>query len=113
MLYKNQPLSGATVTFHPATNSDTLADWPVGQTQKDGTFTLATGSQNGAASGEYKVTIVCMEAPQTKSSKAGGLSTAGEDPEDRLKGAYANPAKSKLTVVIKGGTNNLDPFVLP
>jgi hypothetical protein len=63
--------------------------------------------------GEYKVTIVCLEAPQTKSSKTGGLSTASDDPEDRLKGAYADPAKSKLTVVIKDGINHLDPFVLP
>jgi hypothetical protein len=113
VLYKSQPLSGATVTLHPATGGDTLADWPVGQTQQDGTFTLATGGQNGAAVGEYKVTIVCLQAPQTKSSKAGGLSTASEDPEDHLKGAYADPAKSKLRVAIKDGINHLESFVLP
>jgi hypothetical protein len=112
VLYKNQPLSGATVTFHPAARGDVQTDLPVGQTQDDGTFFLATGGRIGAPVGEYTVTIVCMELPKTAST-SGRYSTGGNDPQDRLAGAYANPAKSKLTAVLKSGTNQLEPFVLP
>src|SRR5262245_25454971 len=113
VLHKSQPLSGATVIFHAASGDDTNGDFPVGQTEDDGRFVLTTGGRSGAPAGEYKVTIVCLEAPQPHSSKSGRLATGDDDPQDRLKGAYANPATSKLTAVVKSGTNQLEPFVLP
>lgn len=112
VLYKEQPLSGATVTFHPKVRSDDAVDFPVGKTGEDGTFTVSTGSQAGAAPGEYSVTVVCLETPVAKASRTKSFSTAEVEPQDRLKGAYANPTKSTITVVVSSGTNQLDRFSL-
>jgi hypothetical protein len=112
VLYKNQPLAGALVVFHPKGGSnDMKAERPTGLTKDDGTFTLTTGQKDGAAAGEYKVTIFCT-APLNK--KAGKQISLGADEEtaDVLGGAYANVDNSKITVTVKSGTNELEPFDL-
>lgn len=109
VLYKNQPLSGALVTFHAKGADDLKADPPVGQTSDDGTFTLMTGQKTGARAGEYVVTIICSETP---ASKPGQISTGEVETQDRLKGAYAERTGSKITVTIKPGNNQLEPFDL-
>ena len=48
LLYKNQPMSGALVTFHPKGADEVSAVRPTGLVKEDGTFTLATGQKEGA-----------------------------------------------------------------
>jgi len=108
VLYKNQPLKGALVTFHPkgAANLNTLR--PTGLTGEDGRFKVVTGEQDGAPAGGYVVTFVCSEEVKPKKP------FAMEVPEirDRFRGTYANREASKFTVEIKNGVNQLEPFNL-
>ena len=107
VVLKGQPLGGARVIFHPAAEGNAPTDWPAAVTNDDGTFTLKTAGHTGAPVGNYKVSIVCMEK---STSKPVGMSMP-ED-VDRLKGAYSNPATSKLSVEVKAGSNDLAPFEL-
>jgi hypothetical protein len=111
VLYKDQPLKGAVVTFHPkAAKNEVTIVRPVGRTEEDGTFTLTTGQKEGAPTGEYIVTVICPEL--VPSGGKGVISTAPPETQDRFQGAYANQATSGLKVVIKGGVNQLEPFRL-
>jgi hypothetical protein len=108
VLYKDQPASGALVTFHPREITATTA-LPTGLVREDGTFTLITGEEAGAPAGEYVVTVIWSEpAPRAK----GASLLEPPDTRDRLRGAYANPATSNFKVAIKNGPNQLEPFRL-
>jgi hypothetical protein len=109
VLYKNQPLKGALVTFHPKGANDVTTVRPVGLTGEDGTFTVTTGQKEGAPAGEYVVTLICSEevAP-----KGGRMSTKGPETQDRFHGTYANRETSKFKVDVKAGVNQLEPFDL-
>jgi hypothetical protein len=107
VLYKNQPLGGVVVTFHPKGANDVTTIRPIGRTSDDGTFTLMTGQKEGASAGEYTVTLICPEELPKK-----GISTAPPESQDKFKGAYADPGKSTLKVEIKKGPNTLEPFSL-
>jgi len=109
VLYQNEPLGGALVSFHPDGPPDIRVEHPVGLTTADGTFQLTTGKDDGARAGQYTVTIICSEIPKTTQK---GFSTGGVESVDRLKGAYANLATSKLKIEIKPGSNQLQPFDL-
>jgi hypothetical protein len=109
VLHNNQPLAGALVSFHPKSGSDVKTMIPTGLTKEDGTFTVATGDKPGAPAGEYVVTIICSEEIKPK---AGQISTGPPDTQDRLKGAFADKASSRITVEIKKGNNQLEPFEL-
>jgi hypothetical protein len=109
VLYQNEPLGGALVSFHPDGPPDVNLEPPVGLTKADGTFQLATGKDDGARAGHYTVTIICSEIPKTAQK---GFSTGGVESVDRLKGAYANMETSKIKVEIKSGSNQLEPFDL-
>ena len=111
LLYNNEPLKGAVVTFHPKGEANEVtAVRPVGLTGEDGTFTLTTGSKAGARSGAYVVTVICSEEVAPKNSKV--ISTAPPDAQDRFRGAYADRAKSTIEIEIKKGTNELEPINL-
>jgi hypothetical protein len=109
VLYKNEPLSGALVTFHPKGNTDLKVVPPTAATKEDGTFTVNTGDKEGAVEGEYIVTIICSREPPG-AKKA--FSTSGVETQDILKGAYQNRDSSKITVKIERGANQLKPFDL-
>jgi len=110
VLYKNQPLKGAVVTFHPKGVNEITAVRPVGLTDEDGTFRLTTGQKEGAPAGEYIVTVICSEEVGPRDKKV--ISTAPPETRDRLQGAYANAAKSEFKAEIKNGVNQLEPFHL-
>lgn len=116
VLYKGQPLAGALVTLHPRGDNSLHVERPTGFTREDGTFVIVTGQKTGAAAGEYVVTIICSQpaASSDKGKKKGAMSfdMGNRDDVDRLGGAYANMAASKLTVTIKNGSNDLEPFNL-
>jgi hypothetical protein len=110
VLLNGEPLDGAIVAFHPEGNRDVSIEHPIGSAQPDGSFTLATGQSPGARAGKYLVTIIC---PDRSKAKSAGMGFASQfDTEDRLKGAYADLANSKIAVEIKPGPNQLEPFNL-
>lgn len=113
VLHKNQPLSGALVTLHPKGDKKDFRAVPsVGMTKEDGTFTLTTGKKDGAPAGEYTVTIICSREVGGQDKKQKDFSTGGVETEDILKGAYADRDSSKISVTIKSGANQLEPFDL-
>jgi hypothetical protein len=109
--YKGKPLSGALVTLHPKDNNDPRVERPNGFTQEDGTFTVVTGQKQGAAAGQYVVTVICSRTIQPE-GKGKIINTGGEDSIDLLGGMYANPNTSKITVEVKPGNNTLPPIEL-
>jgi hypothetical protein len=110
VLYKNQPLAGAQVTFHPK-GADLKTVNPTGLTKEDGTFTVMTGPSEGAPAGEYTVTLICSEQVAPQGNKK-VISTEMPETKDRLGGAYANRNTSTIKVEIKPGPNELQPFDL-
>jgi hypothetical protein len=107
VLYQGQPLAGALVSFHP---QDSQGDPPTGYTKEDGTFTVVTGPVEGARTGTFNITVMCQVPTK---HKAAGMSFGGvAETEDRLQGAYANRDTSRITVTIKDGPNQLEPFDL-
>jgi hypothetical protein len=110
-MYRDQPLKGAVVTFHPKGSDDLATVRPVGLTGDDGTFTLATGRDDGAPAGEYVVTFICSEEVGTKDGKK-EISTALPQTRDKFDGAYSNRETSRFTVEVKSGQNQLEPFQL-
>jgi len=114
VLYRGNPIQGALVVFHPKGNDDMTAQRPSGLTASDGSFSLSTGREEGAAEGEYVVTVVWLKEPEPPAGKK-VISTepGGPDPVDQLQGRYADRTRSKLTArVDKKESNNLEPFRL-
>lgn len=111
VLYKDKPLKGVGVTFHPKGPDDLKALRPGGMTGEDGSFTLSTGDKPGAPAGEYVVTFTCWEDPAPPKNKK-VFSTSMPEAQDRFRGAYADPKTSQFKVEIKKGTNQLEAFQL-
>lgn len=105
--YKNKTYTGIRATFHPQFETDGKKWTPVGETDKDGKFTLNAGAQsNGAPPGEY---VVTFDWPRVETDrKNSGIETE----VDLFKGRYSDPARSQWKVTIKDGENVLDPFRL-
>jgi hypothetical protein len=111
VLFKGKPAQGALVVFRPKGDDSLTAVPATGETREDGTFTLFTGPNEGAAAGEYSVTITWPEeAPVPKDGPRIRMD-APPSPPDRLKGHYAKPDKA-FTVQVKPGKNQLEPFNL-
>ncbi len=112
VLYDGKPIKGAVVTLRPKTDDTNPALRPTGVTDENGEFTLMTENSRGAAAGEYRVTIRWLEAAEAPKDKPLGTAQGMAVLTDRLKGRYEDPEKSGLTVVIKSGSNELEPFNL-
>jgi len=110
VLLKGQPLKGAVVTLHPKGPPDIKALIPSGITGEDGTFTLSTGKEAGAAPGDYVATVVWLGQPPNAPKPKG--TEPPPDPIDQLQGRYSDAAKSKLPITIKTGMSQLDPIKL-
>jgi len=104
VLYKNQPVEGATVIFHPK-GEGAAAKPAQGKTDSGGHFTVTTyfgpGEQpDGALPGDYAVTVTKIDEPQ-------GAFDPHKDPppKNHLPAKYSTPQQSPLTVTIKPGAN--------
>ncbi|MFM7148259.1 MAG: hypothetical protein ACKO23_00285 [Gemmataceae bacterium] len=108
---KGKPEKGVVVIFHPE-NAKLTSNRPSGVTGDDGSFTLTSGTDSGAPSGDYKVTFTWPEEYRLK-NKAKAIST-DEDREtmDRLNGRYSNVDTSQIKITIKSGKNSLPAFEL-
>jgi hypothetical protein len=113
VLYEGKPVEGAVVTFHPKGGDDVKSLRPSGLTDKEGKFTLSTGSKPGAPAGEYVVTVNWHKPVEPPGGKKVMSTEEPPPPPDVFKGKpYADPKTSKLTAKVNSGTNNLEPFRL-
>lgn len=111
--FQGKPVEGAVVTFHPKGRDDAKAERPSGVTDKDGNFTLSTGSRAGAPPGEYVVTVNWYKPADAPAGKKPLGTDTQPDTPDQFRGkAYADHATSKLTATVGPGTNALEPFAL-
>ena len=101
--FNGQPADGATIHFHPV---DKKAGPPAFATvNDDGAYSLTTfKSDDGAAVGEYIVTVIWLEEKEVDGETILG--------KDRLGGLYAKPDVSKLTATVSPGENEIDRFDL-
>ena len=104
VLYKNQPVDGATVIFHP--KGDPAQARPAqGKTNSSGQFTLTTyfgpaEQPSGALPGDYKVTVSKIDEPQ-------GAFDPHKDPPPKhhLPLKYEAATTSPLTATVQAGSN--------
>jgi hypothetical protein len=99
-----QPCDGALVVFHPQDAGKVNDPKPVAIADAEGKFIVRTmTADDGAAAGEYGVTIVWnkpdKEAKLSLSSEGGGGS-------DRLGGRYGNPNSPQLKATVKAEGEN-------
>lgn len=98
-----KPLANATVVFHPTGTADANFVKPRGKTDADGKFSLTTTTtDDGAPSGEYRVTVEQWLAG----------ARPDDPPANRLPATYAAPDKSGLTATVGTGPTDLQPFVV-
>lgn len=109
VVIKQQPAEGVVVTFHRKGADPVTTTPPVGLTDKEGTFTLSTGTMPGAAAGEYVATMVWPK--EIKRKNASPFDGPGES-RDELGGHYIDPGRSPFKVEVKAGVNKLEPFVV-
>lgn len=98
------PAVNAQVALHPI-GEPTSSYHPVGTTGADGRFRLTTHTTgDGAPAGEYVVTVIW-----TNHELFGGDCPCGADPtqHDRLCGAYADPATSRLRATVRAQHNEI------
>src|SRR5437773_1396704 len=100
VFYKDQPLGGVLVTFHPKGASDIHTVRPVGLTREDGTFTLTTGQQEGAPAGEYVVTFLCSETVVPK----GGAKVISSAPRGRNARTTSSRSAWPATTITTSGS---------
>jgi hypothetical protein len=110
------PAAGALVILHQVGNPDTMDKKPSGLTKEDGTFVLNTNTaDDGAAAGEYYVTVIWAGKPKPAGQPKGLAGTddeRGGDAPDQLKGKYRDPKSSGLKVTIKPERNALPTLEL-
>jgi hypothetical protein len=102
VLYRGSALPGGTIVFTPDVERGGDGPMAVAEIKLDGSYSLRTGSDEGAASGPYRVTIA-SEAPATpEASKAAVV----------LPLTYSDPEKSGLKREVKAGEVNTIDFNL-
>jgi len=104
---KGQPAVGATVMFFPS-GGEKGASPSTGVCGADGTFTLSTGTGDGAPAGDYVVTVSWPDPKAKVSEQAKMMGMAGDAP-DLLNGAYSKD-RTSLKATVKPEKNELDPF---
>jgi len=94
----DKPATGASVFFVPTKETpESQTPRPRGTVGADGTFRLSTfDTDDGAPAGEYGLIIFWP----------------GQETDDRLNGRYDSPEKSKQTVKIAVGSNEIPPIKL-
>lgn len=94
------PVGNASVAFHPVADDNLRC--PVGLTEAGGSYHLTTlAHQDGAVPGDYVVTVVWPDDTQAFDE----CECPDITKHDRLKGQYADPAKSPLRAVVRRAPN--------
>lgn len=93
LIYKGQPLENALLTFHPVDRTDARRTTARATTLKEGKFELSTHNANdGAAEGEYTVTVECYKLVGSKGSWEPGPNI--------LPPKYSSPQSSDIKVSV-------------
>jgi len=93
VIFQDQPLANALVTFHPAEGSDPKATSGRATSSADGTFALSTHDANdGASVGKYRVTVECYQIR--------GEGSQWEPGPNILPPLYANPSTTPIEVSV-------------
>ena len=93
VIFQDQPLANALVTFHPAEGSDPKAVSGRATSGADGTFALSTHDANdGASVGKYRVTVECYQIR--------GEGSQWEPGPNILPPLYANPSTTPIEVSV-------------
>lgn len=93
LIYKGQPLENALLTFHPVDRADARRTTARATTAKEGKFELSTHNANdGAAEGEYTVTVECYKLVGSKGSWEPGPNI--------LPMKYSSPQSSDIRVSV-------------
>lgn len=107
----SRPLAGAILNFQLVDGSRGA----VGKTDANGRYQLSTFKSNdGAVSGEYRVTVVKYPPPPSDSSGPGdentksGSNVPDAEPQSLLPTKYSNPKTSGLTTTVTRGKNTID-----
>jgi hypothetical protein len=101
------PLHTGTIIFTPDPMRGTLGPLAHAEIQPDGTYTLATGDQPGAADGWYRVTIVALEPSFNPAQPDARLL-----PHSLLPDKYRDPELSGLVCEIRARQDNCIDFNL-
>lgn len=106
VVYKQQPVAGANVVFHPQAHEHGAA----GVTDSSGRFTLRTFDANdGAVPGEFKVTVTKIEIQGTGAEDAPAVGETVVKETMALPAKYADQYKTDLTVTVRdGGEGNVE-----
>ena len=109
LTYHGKPMKKALVSFHPLNDPGPRAVRASAEADAQGNYRLTTYiSTDGAAAGEYGVTIYWPSAPANLKKN--------EEPEqlppDQLRGAYSNRATTRLRATVLEQDNVID-FKLP
>jgi len=117
VLFKGQPVEGATVTFQPKTTGRGA----YARTDSNGVFTLNTFAESeGAVAGDYVVTVTKHAPPanQLSNEEARKLLEAGKQPPvppppvSLLPAKYADATQSGLTASVTADGENQFEFAL-
>lgn len=98
VLVNGRPAAGAAVVFHPV-NAGGEATRPLAQVDQNGEFRLTTASAgDGAAPGEYKVTLTWYVSPPRTGKRA-----EGDDPpaKNLIPDRYGKPDSTPVTATVK------------
>jgi hypothetical protein len=100
VLVDGEPATGLTVECHPESGSSAIKQPLYAMTDTEGKFSVGMyQAGDGLPEGTYSLAFRWEEF--------------GRSDRDKLKTAYADPAKSKVKVtVVKGKANNLEPIEL-
>jgi len=106
--YQGRSAAGFRVIFHPQSNTGKLTFTPQAITDETGNYKLeVTKTSPGAPAGNF---VVTFEWPDHINKF--------DDPDpvpeqDRLRGAYANPATSTFKYTVQKGENLVPDFAIP
>lgn len=104
-LADGKPADGALVLLNPVSPNGGPSV-PSGMVGTDGTFAITSyAAGDGAAAGEYAVTVVWPAVPRDDSDDA-------HNGPDRLKDRFADPKKPVRRITVVAGDNTLEPISL-
>jgi len=105
--YQGALVTGGTIVFTPDADKGGRGPLARGDIRPDGSYTLASEGQPGAAPGWHRVTIVSVQAAPDKP-----IGTAFADVRSLLPRKYAAPDLSGLEGCVKPGEENVIDFHL-
>lgn len=114
VLYDDQPLAGATVSFLPDGSKGTQGRMAIGSTGADGRFVLRSfAADDGAIVGFHRVVVTAMDSvPEEVPPDPEGRPRPPPSLKSRIPVRYNDPTTSGFVAEVKPGTGNEFEFRL-